>query len=119
MGINKKLPMFGAYMGNFLVPFILRALPPAVSESLVGTLVPTPWSPLVDTEVSKKFVAAYTEAIGVPTDDSDSGPYLGGMAIIKALQATNGDTNPEKLRQALLSVDFEGPEGPMKFDKQA
>jgi branched-chain amino acid transport system substrate-binding protein len=119
MGIYKKFPLMGAYMGNFLVPFIIRALPPAAADALVGTPVPVVWSPLVDNPVSKQFVSAYTAAIGMPTDDSDSSPYQGGLAIIKALQATNGDTTPDKLRQALLSVNFEGPEGPVKFDPQA
>ena len=118
MGIYKKFPLLGAYMGNFLVPFIVKALPPAAADALVGVSVPIVWSPLVDNPVSKQFVSAYTAAVGMPTDDSDSSPYQGGVAIIKALQATHGDTTPDKLRQALLSVNFEGPEGPVKFDPQ-
>ena len=113
---SKKFPLLGAYMGNFLVPFIVRALPPAAADALVGISVPIVWSPLVE-PCQQEFVSAYTSAVGMPTDDSDSSPYQGGMAIIKALQATNGDTSPDKLRQALLSVDFEGPEGPVKFDQ--
>jgi ABC-type branched-subunit amino acid transport system substrate-binding protein len=38
------------------------------------------------------------------------------MCIIEALKATGGDTSPEKLRQALLSVKFESPFGPVSFD---
>ncbi len=68
--------------------------------------------------MNKKFVADIQAKLNVYPDDTESGPYQVGMAIIEALKATNGDTTPEKFRQALLSVNFTGPEGPEKFDPQ-
>jgi ABC-type branched-subunit amino acid transport system substrate-binding protein len=40
------------------------------------------------------------------------------MCVINALQATKGDTSPEKLRQALLAVSFDGPFGHVTFDQK-
>jgi ABC-type branched-subunit amino acid transport system substrate-binding protein len=40
------------------------------------------------------------------------------MCVINALKATKGDTTPEKLRQALLSVSFDSPFGLVKFNPE-
>jgi branched-chain amino acid transport system substrate-binding protein len=116
MGIDKRLPLVGAFHGSFLANSVLKALPPADGDATVGDLVPTPYSPFLDTPFNKQFVADIQAKFGILPDDTQSGPYQGAMAIIQALKATNGDTTPEKLRQALLSVKFDGPEGPVKFD---
>ncbi len=117
MGLKKRLPLVGAFNGGFIVPFILNALPTDVADSTVGDLVPSGYSPLLDTPVNKKFVAAWQAKYNeIPGDDSITAPYQGGLAIIEALKATNGDTTPEKLRQALLNVNFESPQGPVKID---
>jgi branched-chain amino acid transport system substrate-binding protein len=118
MGIAKKLPLLGAYHGAFLSPFTLKALPPAAAEATIGKLVPTPYSPFLDNAVNKKFVPLIQSKMNLVPDDTESALYQTGMAIIEALKATGGDTTPAKLRQALLSLDFEGPQGRMKFDPQ-
>jgi branched-chain amino acid transport system substrate-binding protein len=117
-GIDKRFPLVAAFHGSFLAPFILRALPPEVADATVGDLVPTPYSPLLDTPFNKKWVADFQAKFGTLPDDTSSGPYQGAMAIIRALEATGGDNTPEKLRQALLAVNFDGPEGPVKFDAE-
>ncbi len=119
MSIDKKFPMVGAFVGGFLQPFILMALPPGTADAYVGVPVPTSYSPLIDTPANKQWIEAYKAKFGkAPEDDTESGPYEGALAIIEALKATNGDTNPEKLKQALLTVSVEGPEGKLKFDAQ-
>ncbi len=116
MGIDKRFPLVGAFHGSFLEPFILKALPPADAAATIGDLVPTPYSSLLDTPGNKQFVADMQALLGVLPDDTESGPYEGGKVIIKALQATNGDTTPDKLRAALLAVKFDGLAGPMALD---
>ncbi len=117
LGIDKKLPLVGAFHGSFLAPVTLNVLPPADADATIGDLVPTPYSPLLDTPFNKKFVADYQAKFnGTLPDDTETGPYQGAMIIIAALKATNGDITSEKLRQALLAVNFDGPEGPVKFD---
>jgi hypothetical protein len=37
---------------------------------------------------------------------------------LAALKATGGDTAPEKLRQAMLDLKIELPEGPLSFNKE-
>jgi branched-chain amino acid transport system substrate-binding protein len=118
MGFDKRLPLLGAYHGSFLVPYVLNNMSPAAAAATVGCLLPTPYSPALNTEANKKFVAEVQSKMNIYPDDTESGPYQVGMAVIEALKATSGDTTPERLRQAFLNVNFVGPEGPTKFDPQ-
>jgi branched-chain amino acid transport system substrate-binding protein len=116
LGIDKKMPIVGAFHGSFLAPFILSALPAEASAALIGAITPTPYSPLLDTEFNKQFVADFQAKFGSLPEDTDSGPYEGVMIILAALEATNGDTTPQTLRDALVAVTLDGPQGPVKFD---
>ncbi len=71
-----------------------KALPPADAAAIIGDLVPTPYSSLLDTPGNPQFVSDMQAMFNQIPDDTEAGPYEGGVAIIKALQATNGDTTP-------------------------
>jgi branched-chain amino acid transport system substrate-binding protein len=116
LSVDKRMPLVGEFHGSFLAPMILNALPAEVADSLIGALVPVPYSPLLDTPVNKKFVADFKAKFGILPEDMDSGPYVGAQIILKALEATNGDTTPATLLSALVAVNFDGPEGPIRFD---
>ncbi len=118
LGIRKRMPLVAAFHGSFFAPFILRELPPAAGDAIIGEHCPTPYSPLIDTETNKKFVATWMEKFGELPEDTDSGPYTGALVALEALRATGGDTSPEKLREALLNVSIDSPEGPIYFDKE-
>ena len=119
-GVWKRMPLIGAFHGSFLPPFILVELPTNVSDALLGTPGPTPYTPLLDTEASKQFVEAYMKKYpdDPPPDDTQSGPFQGYQIVYEALKATGGDTTPEKLREAILNTEVIGPEGPVRFDKE-
>jgi branched-chain amino acid transport system substrate-binding protein len=118
MGVDKRLPLVGAYHGSFLAPFTLGALPPADAEARVGDYVATPYSPLFDSSANKQFITAIQSKMKLVPDDTQSAAYQAGMIIIEALKATKGDTTPAKLRQAMLATKLEGPQGVMQFDPQ-
>ena len=111
------MPIIGATWGAFLAPYILGALPPAAADATIGYLVPTAYSPLIDTPFNKQWVADFKAKFHFTPEDTSAGAYQGAMCVIEALKATGGDTSPEKLRQALLSVDFESPFGRVTFDR--
>jgi len=117
-GIDKRMPMVAATWGAFLAPYILAALPPAAADATIGYLVPTAYSPLLDTPFNKQWVADFKAKFGFTPEDTSAGAYQGAMCVINALKATKGDTSPEKLRQALLSVSFDGPFGRVTFDQK-
>jgi branched-chain amino acid transport system substrate-binding protein len=117
-GIGKRMPLIGATWGAFLAPYILAAMPPAAADATIGYLVPTAYTPLLETPFNKKWVADFKAKFGFTPEDTSAGAYQGAMCVINALEATKGDTSPEKLRQALLSVKFDSPFGLVTFNKE-
>jgi len=119
-GVWKRMPMIAAFHGSFLAPFILMELPDEVAEALIGAVGATPYTPMLETDSSKKFVEDYMKKYpnDPPPDDTQSGPYMGYQIVYEALQATGGDTTPEKLREAILNTEVVGPEGLVRFDKE-
>jgi branched-chain amino acid transport system substrate-binding protein len=115
-GIRNRMPLMADFHGSFFAPFILYQLPPEVAEAIVGEFCPTPYTPLLDTDVNKQFVEAWEAKYSEVPEDTDTGPYQGVLVIMAALEATGGDTTPEKLRDAILGLKIEGPEGPIFFD---
>ena len=118
LGVDERMPLVGAFHGSFLAPFILSALPADVADAYVGSIVPVPYSPLLDNAANEQFVADFQAKFGILPEDMDSGPYVGAQIILHALEATNGDTTPEALLAALVGVSFEGPEGLISFDPE-
>ena len=116
LGIDKKLPIIGALEGAFLAPYILAALPPADAEAYIGAYVSTAYSPLFDDPFNNQWVTDFKAKFGVIPEDTSASAYLGAMIVINALQATGGDTSPDKLRQAILAVNFDSPYGQVTFD---
>jgi branched-chain amino acid transport system substrate-binding protein len=115
-GIDERMPIIGASWGAFLAPYILAALPPDAADATIGYLVPTSYSPLLDNPVNKKWVVDFKAKFHFTPEDTSAGVYLGAMCIIEALKATGGDTTPDKLREALLALDFVSPFGRVTFD---
>jgi branched-chain amino acid transport system substrate-binding protein len=117
-GIDKKMPIIGASWGAFLAPYILGAMPPAAADATIGYLVPTPYSPLLDNPVNKQWVIDFKAKFGFTPEDTSAGAYQGALIVIEALKATNGDTDPEKLRQAILNVKFQSNFGDVSFNPE-
>jgi len=117
MGIDKDMPLVGAFQGSFLVPIVLDELAPANADAYIGDLVPSPYTPTLDTDINRDFVAAVQAKMGMVPDDSTSGPYTTALIIIEALKTTDGDTTPEVFMDALLNVSLEGPGGLVSFDQ--
>ncbi len=117
-GVRKNMPLVAIFMGSFFQPIVLNRLPPEVANAMVGECAPTQWSAYLEDPLSKKFIEAYKAKNNLAPEEVESSAYMGAQVALKALQATGGDTTPEKLSQALLALDFESPEGRIKFDQQ-
>jgi branched-chain amino acid transport system substrate-binding protein len=116
-GMWKRLPIVAAFHGSFFTPFAIAQLPPAASQAVIGRLTPTPYSSLLDSPVNKEFVSNFKRKFNFSPEDTETGPYQGAMIALAALKATNGDTTPQKLLDAIINVQIEVPEGPIKIDK--
>ncbi len=117
-GIRKRMPVYTVFFGAFMANFILDALPPAAADACIGEITTTPYTPLIDTPENKKFVDLFKQKYGSLPDDTDTTPYDGGTIAVKALEATNGDTTPAAIRDAILKLDFMGTQGRVRFDPE-
>ncbi len=112
------MPLVGLFEGGFLQQFILSRLPPEVTDPILGVCCATQWTPLLDDDVSKRFVDSFQKKQGHVPDQSEAAPYTCVQIALAALKATGGDTTPEKLRQALLGADVRTPQGRVRFDQK-
>jgi branched-chain amino acid transport system substrate-binding protein len=119
-GIDKKMPLVGAFFGAFLSPVMFPALSPETLDSLMGDLCPNYYTPELDATENKAFLQAlsdYGTKVGKQLFPEDGeGAYLAAEVAIAALKATGGDTTPEKLRQAIPEVKLTSPAGSFRFD---
>ncbi|MEW6663641.1 MAG: ABC transporter substrate-binding protein [Thermodesulfobacteriota bacterium] len=116
-GVLKRMNIVGAFHGSFFEPFILEALPPDVSASLIGKRCSIDYTNRLDNEISKRFVKDFKEKKGFVPDGASEGVHLGVEVALRALKATGGDTTPAKLREAILALQFDTTCGPIRFDK--
>lgn len=105
-GIRKTMHIYAAFYGAFMAPFVLSAMPKEAADAVIGEINTVSYSPLLDTDANKKFLAEFRQKFAYTPDDEAAMPYDAGNMLVHALQATGGDTTPEKLREAILGVNF-------------
>jgi branched-chain amino acid transport system substrate-binding protein len=126
-GTNKRLPVVGAFHGGFLDPFVEMSMDQTAAMAVVaaGASAPQMWAPdntdPLTKPVNDAFMTGFQNVAGYPPgDDGSSGPAQAALLFVKAVEATGGDTSPDKLLAALTTVSIVGPNGPMSFGgKQA
>lgn len=116
-GVRKRMPVYSIFYGSFTEGFVLNELRKGAADACIGEITSAIYSPFIDTDVNKKFVADFRQKRGKTPDASDVDSYDAANILLHALQATGGDTTPEKLRKAILQVDFMGVEGRVRFDQ--
>jgi branched-chain amino acid transport system substrate-binding protein len=117
-GMWDKMPMFPAFQGAIIESFILARLQPKAAEALEGLVCAIQYSPHVDNETNKKFIAAYMNKYNMPPDNAESTAFNAALVIQAALEATGGDTTPQKFMDAMLATTITTTEGHIRFDKK-
>jgi branched-chain amino acid transport system substrate-binding protein len=117
-GIRKRMPLIAPFHGAFVQLNILGALRPEASAALIGERGPTEYTSLLPSAVNKRFVEAYNKKMGFLPGEGDAIAYESVQVALKALEATGGDTNPDKLRDAIYKLNIEVPSGNVSFDKE-
>lgn len=81
-----------------------------------GWLAPLTYTWRIDTPESKAFADAVREAYGRnPVAQIDEGSYEAMMVALEAIEATGGDTDPDKLKEAILGLELDTPAGKVTF----
>jgi branched-chain amino acid transport system substrate-binding protein len=113
-GTNKKMPLIGAYASNLLDEDVL----PQLGEKGLGIYAPTAYASTLDNPINKRVVDKFKAKHGGvrPTDTLMVGGYMNAFVLLHALKGTGGDTDPEKLRAAILNLNLkDSPIGPVRF----
>lgn len=112
-GLKGKIPLIGS---GWLVAEDVRPQQALSPDGIKSSIF---WDYSLDTEENKKFVEAYEKKYNKrPSIESAEG-YDAAMIMAKAIESLDGDvSNPEKLLEAVSSVELNSPRGPIKFDKE-
>jgi branched-chain amino acid transport system substrate-binding protein len=92
---------------------------PSMGDEAIGTITTLHYSGALDTPVNKKFGKSFEAQAGKIASYYGEGPYTGGMWIIEAAKAINGDVEDnEKFLAALKNLKMtKAPRGPIVLDK--
>jgi branched-chain amino acid transport system substrate-binding protein len=113
-GINKKMPLHTCYISGILNEDTL----PGIGDICIGAAGPSSYASTVDNPLNKKVVADYRRKYNErPADSGIMGGYVNAQVAFEALKATNGDTNPDKLKEAIMKLRIDTPAGPIRFNQ--
>jgi branched-chain amino acid transport system substrate-binding protein len=108
--IGLKKPLFSS------VNFYNAKLAEQAGPLLEGAQMSVAWAPVFTDPASTAFVKAYAELFKDPPDDSASLGWTAVMVAAQALKAAGPGASGDALRIALSKVEFNGPQGIVKFD---
>jgi branched-chain amino acid transport system substrate-binding protein len=117
-GVYKKIPLVGAFHGGFLDPWVPKNIGEGnkdAARALIGIKTVMAWNPDNTSTVNADYVAGFS-ALGFKAEDGGpSGPVQAGMVLLKALESCATNLSNVALRDAILAIDMEGPEGRVFF----
>src|SRR5712692_2912223 len=101
--------------GTFTDEHVLRSM----GDEVLGVVTALHYSAALANPSNQRFVKAYEAKYKQVPSYYSEGPYVAGVMLKAALEATGGDVeNGERLIAALRRVDLsDAPRGPVKFDE--
>ncbi len=111
-GLRDKIPLVCG--GTFTDEHVLRSM----GDEVLGVVTALHYSAALTNPANRKFVKAYEAKYKQVPSYYSEGPYVVGLMLKAALEATGGDVeNREKFIAAIRRVDLsDAPRGPVKFD---
>lgn len=122
LGLKDKLPMVASFHGgmtDFFVPMALSKGNAAAAEAMLGTVAPIMYCYDIDSPENQEFVDGWEAEFGkLPGGTNLPGATYQTYLLFKtALESINGDTDPDKLIEAIYASDIIGPAGHLYFDE--
>jgi branched-chain amino acid transport system substrate-binding protein len=115
-GLKKKIKM--STTGWFFEDNLLTAQ----RETAEGWYCCFNWAKTVDNPTNKEFMIQYdkftNKDVSVAVSMSSVHGYDAGQMILKALEVTGGDTDPDKIVKAMEGLKLDSPRGPVQVDAQ-
>ncbi len=99
-------------IGQSILPPMLKDLGP----KLIGnTWQHAEYQPFYKGAANKKFNELYQAKFGHPAGSFEGSGYAAGMVVLEALRITKGDTDPDKIHEAVKSIKMDTPLGKLSF----
>jgi branched-chain amino acid transport system substrate-binding protein len=89
-----------------------------VGDKTVGIVSVIRWCRFDENPINKAFVDAYTKKYRIAPIPKAASAYEQMSFLLEALKATNGDTTPEVLNQALRKLKLSLPAGMTSFSEE-
>jgi branched-chain amino acid transport system substrate-binding protein len=86
-----------------------------LGDITVGIIGADDYAKRAELPANKRFIAAFEAKYRARPEKHQAAAYESTSIVLQALEATRGDTDPEKLRQAMFRVALETPSGPLSF----
>ncbi len=110
MGALKKNKVIN--IGQSILPPMLKDLGP----KLIGNVWQhAEYQPFYKGPANKKFNEIFQAKFGHPAGSFEGSGYAVGQLVLEALKITNGDTNPDKIHEAVKSIKMDTPLGKLSF----
>ncbi|MGN1004151.1 MAG: ABC transporter substrate-binding protein [Oscillospiraceae bacterium] len=120
MGFSERMPMIAPHHGGFTDYFVPKAIAASGSkaaDAMLGALSPMLYVYDIDTPENKAFIDLWKAEFGsVPSNNLPGSCYQAFLLFKTAMESINGDTDPDKLIEAIFNADVTGPEGHLFFD---
>ena len=87
----------------------------SVGDKVVGILGAGPYTSLLDTPINKSYVDAMSKKYNVLPDAQVVSAEVALTMYLEAVKATNGDTSPAKVNEALRKLKVSTPAGSFSF----
>src|SRR5947208_6352096 len=91
---------------------------PGMGDAVIGTVTAHMYSASHPSQMNKDYVAAFEKGNHFRPNFMSVGGYDGMHLIYEALKKTNGDTNGDKLIEAMKGLKWESPRGPISIDPE-
>lgn len=86
-----------------------------VGDPCLGMVGSDFYTPLIDTDINRRFVDAYKEKYGIYPRGESAGGYIAMLLYLEAVKATGGDTTRGLILDALKQLAVDTPAGPRSF----
>ena len=109
----------GAFKNTKVINIGQSILPPMLKD-LGPILIGNVWQhaeyqPFYKGPANKKFNELYQAKFGHPAGSFEGCGYAVGLVVLEALKITKGDTNPDKIHEAVKSIKMDTPLGKLSF----
>ncbi|HUJ69148.1 MAG TPA: ABC transporter substrate-binding protein [Syntrophorhabdales bacterium] len=109
----------GAFKNTKVINIGQSVLPPMLKDigpMMIGNIWQhAEYQPFYKGPANKKFNELYQAKFGHPAGSFEGCGYAVGSVVLEALRITKGDTNPDKIHEAVKSIKMDTPLGKLSF----